>query len=65
MSRGKVHLGLRRAAWQSGSKGLLEVWKRECSQSSQPSLFPRRLYTPEGLSHDPTVKNRGQEVGRV
>lgn len=39
------------------AKGPLEVWRRECSQSSQPSLFPHRLCTPQGLSHHQTMES--------
>lgn len=47
----------------SKSKGPLELWKREPSQSSQPSLFPRWLCTPQGLSHDQTVES-GTRISR-
>lgn len=42
VSRGKAHLGVQRAARESGHKGLLKVWKRECSQeqSAKPVSMP-------------------------
>lgn len=44
--RTAVGLGLKEGVGGGGGAGLeasSEVWKQDCSQSSQPSLFPRHL----------------------